>query len=100
MVWEDEKLMIHCPNSYYIQIVYAYYGFGVCRSSVADEIVKVNCEGMMRCKMIVDEITFGQQCTPLKKYLEVTYTCIKEISSKRIKHTFAKIFYLVGRLEN
>ena len=109
MVWEDEKLMIHCPNSYYIQIVYAYYGFGVCRSSVAEEVVKtryyrlkkysikfltwifscltcahvsslclfLRCEGKMLCSMIVGSDTFEQPCPSLKKYLEVTYACVK-----------------------
>ena len=37
----------------------------------------LRCEGKMLCSMIVGEPTFGQPCPSLKKYLEVTYACIK-----------------------
>ena len=37
----------------------------------------LRCEGKMLCSMIVGEPTFGQPCPSLKKYLEVTYACMK-----------------------
>ena len=41
MAWEDEKITITCPSSHYIHIVHSFYGFGVCRSPLAEEVVKI-----------------------------------------------------------
>ena len=41
MAWEDEEITINCPTSHYIHIIHAFYGFGVCRSPLAEEVVKI-----------------------------------------------------------
>ena len=37
----------------------------------------LRCEGKLLCSMIVGDDKFGKPCPTLKKYLEVTFACIK-----------------------
>ncbi|XP_073982800.1 uncharacterized protein isoform X2 [Rhodnius prolixus] len=90
-VCQDELLVLACPSKYSIQILSAFFGkkdewycepkeqnFPNCETSGTLEIAKNWCDLKEQCTLVASAKIFGDPCPIIRKYLEVSYECIKK----------------------
>ncbi|XP_065827341.1 uncharacterized protein [Oscarella lobularis] len=89
---EGQALTLECPDEKSIRIETANYGRTVfetcphpargnlnCRSSNSLGIVNGNCNGRRSCTIHANNGVFGDPCGGTYKYLEVSWTCVKDV---------------------
>ncbi|CAG2245582.1 unnamed protein product [Mytilus edulis] len=96
-VCQEETLNITCPNNSVIVFDDANFGRGqsdnqrcshylgyegsACDNHIQTlEVLNVRCHELQQCILCVDKMTFGNPCTIITEYLDVTYFCKRKVN--------------------
>ena len=91
----NQKGFIRCEKGSKITVISAVYGrtdnkvcphgninTRTCRSLTSEMKVKRSCNGYRTCHLHASNEIFGNPCNNFSKYLEVTYSCVKDSNGK------------------
>ena len=86
---EGKHLSLECPVGSYIEVNTTMYGrqsrricplnfiTSFCKAKGSDEKVKEICQGKQNCSVMASNRVFGDPCKLQRKYLAVSYRCVR-----------------------